>query len=107
MIEIKCKKRIGYPDTIPDRIEFIDRIATDRGRWLFFDYHESTGMMHYYRRINGFDYYIDVYLTKMSVKITIIYPKSWKWQIYRKDIDVQLLKAIFYNPRISSILGYY
>lgn len=107
MTEIKCKKLADYPDSISDRIEFIDRIATDRGGWLLFDYHESTGMMHYYRKITGFDYHINIYLTKMSIKITVIYPESWKWQVYRKDIDVQLLKAIFYNPRINYLLGYY
>jgi len=106
MTEIKCKKRIGYPDSIPDRIEFIDRIATDYG-WLLIEYQDNIGMMYYHKKINRFDCRINIYITKMSVTTYLDHPKNGRGQLYRKNVNVELLTGIFENPRIHTGIGYY
>lgn len=106
MNDIRCKLRIGYPDSIPDRIEFIDRMATKHG-WIMVEYQDNIGMMYYHKRIDNFDCRINVYLTKMSVVTYLNHPKKGKGQLYRKNVSVDLLGNIFSNPRVHSGKGYY
>lgn len=92
MTEIKCKKRIGYPDSIPDRIEFIDRIATDYG-WLLIEYQDNIGMMHYHK-IKDPNCQIKIYITKMSAIIYFDFDEI-KTQAYHKFVNVSFLKLLF------------
>ena len=104
--KIKCKLRKGYPYSIKERMEFIDRIGIKHG-WQFIEYQENIGMMYYHKSIDGFDCRINIYITKMSVTTYLNHPKKGKGQLYRKNVSPPELGKIFKNPRIHTGKGYY
>ena len=49
---------------------------------------------------------INVYPSKMTVATCLKHPRKGKTQLFRRNVDNQLLEEIFKNPRIHTRKGY-
>lgn len=52
------------------------------------------------------DIRINVYYTTGTVGTCVDHPKQGKTQLFRKNVDLQMLKTIFGNPRVHTDRGY-
>jgi len=68
---------------------------------------DNIGMISFFKKIQGFECRINVYLTTMSVTTYIKHPKKGRGQLYRKAVDPKQLNKIFKNPRQHTGIGYY
>lgn len=86
------------------RIEPGDIIAagTSAGYRLI-DFQETIGMISFAKK----DVRINVYLSKMTVATCLTHPKRGATQLFRKNVDLKMMKEIFRNPRIHTGEGYY
>lgn len=80
----------------------IDNIALSLG-WTIIDYQRKIEMASW--RKEGMR--INVYLTTMSVATCLNHPKKGKTQLFRRDVNLKTLEAIFKNPRQHTGKGYY
>ncbi len=49
---------------------------------------------------------INVYVTRMTVATCINHPQKGRTQLFRKQVDVNLMAKIFRNPRVHTKRGY-
>ncbi len=83
-------------------IEEIKLIAYEFG-YNFIDYQENIGLISFGIK----DVRINIYLTKMTVSTCLNHPKKGKTQLFRKNVNKDMLKEIFNYPRKHTGKGYY
>lgn len=87
-------------------IKEVQQMAKDHG-WNFILYSESQFMLSFGKldpkqgkmRIN-------IYCSRKTVATSLNHPKQGKTQLYRKDVKMGELRAIFINPRKHTGKGY-
>lgn len=83
-------------------IEKIDSIA-ERHNYNRIDYQENIGLISYHDGSTR----INIYLSKMTVATCLSHPIKGKTQLFRKNVDYQMLEQIFIYPRKHTGKGYY
>lgn len=83
-------------------LDVIDVLAKDEG-YFRIDFQENLGMVSYSDGVTR----INVYLTKMTVATCLNHPKKGSTQLFRKNVNYEMLKSIFANPRKHTGKGYY
>jgi len=83
------------------KLNKIYEIATIEG-WLLVDWQEGPGMVSYRKE----DMRVNVYISTMTVGSCLAHPRKGKTQLFRKAVNMGLLKQIFQNPRIHTNKGY-
>lgn len=86
---------------------YIDKVwleAIKRG-WKFLDLQKNIFMISFSRK-NGKER-INYYLTTGTVSTSMNHPTKGKTQLFRKKVDMKILKKIFQNPREHTGKGYY
>jgi hypothetical protein len=73
----------------------------------------QSGMMSFQKIISGACARLNIYYTKkgyvrktFTVGTAIRHPKQGRTQLFRKDVELDLLEKIFKNPRIHTSKGY-
>lgn len=86
------------------RIEIsdIDDIATRNGYYMIC-FQPNIGLISYYDGSTR----INIYLTKMTVATCMNHPVKGKTQLFRKNVDKEMLEKIFEYPRKHTGKGYY
>jgi len=87
------------------KIKGIKTLAKEHG-WTFHDYQENIGMISFVKVFDGDPARINIYMTKMTVATCINHPRKGKTQLFRKDVDNELMAKIFKNPRVHTHKGY-
>lgn len=98
---MKYKKLKGLPDDGKDREIVILFVAVTNG-WQVIGYQDDIKMMSFKKagmRVN-------VYTTKMTVGTCLVHPKKGATQLFRKNVNLELLREIFKNPRVHTGKGY-
>ena len=67
------------------------------------DYQENIGMVSY----SDGQTRINIYLTKMTVATCLKHPKKGATQLFRKNVNYEMLVDIFQYPRKHTGKGYY
>jgi hypothetical protein len=83
-------------------IDKIDSIAT-KNDFNRIDYQEKIGLISY----SDGDTRINIYLSKMTVSTCLNHPKKGKTQLFRKNVNINMLSEIFEYPRKHTGKGYY
>lgn len=83
-------------------IEEIDAIAKAES-FFKIDFQEQIGMVSY----SDGSTRINIYLTKMTVATCLNHPKKGATQLFRKNVNIDILKDIFNYPRKHTGKGYY
>lgn len=83
----------------------VQRIASSSG-WQLTDYQDNIKMISFKKILNGSKARINIYLTKMTVATALEHPKQGKTQLYRRNVSLECLGAIFENPRQHTGKGY-
>lgn len=75
--------------------------------WRLLDHQENIKMVSFRKWfMDGLPVRINIYLTTMTVGTFLNHPKKGRTQLFRKNVDLDLLEKIFENPRIHSNKGY-
>lgn len=64
-------------------------------------------MLSFERRVDGHRQRVNVWWTTWTVSTALWHPKKGKTQLYRREVDLPLLRRIFENPRVHTEVGYY
>lgn len=99
--EEKKLSRKHFEIKYPEKFDEIVLMAMLYG-WKVIDWQETIGLLSFKKD----DVRINVYTTKMTVGTCLTHPKKGKTQLFRKNVDEELLEKIFENPRIHSGRGY-
>lgn len=83
-------------------IDQIEEIAT-KNYFNRIDYQEKIGLISY----SDGSTRINIYLTKMTVSTCLNHPKKGKTQLFRKNVNKEMLLQIFEYPRKHTGKGYY
>lgn len=83
-------------------IEEVEKVAVKHG-YRMFDYQENIGLVRYDDGATK----INVYLSKMTVATILKHPIKGKTQLFRKNVNLQMLDEIFEYPRKHTGVGYY
>ena len=83
-------------------IDVIEALAKTNG-FHRIDFQENIGMLSY----SDGSTRINIYLTKMTVSTCLRHPKKGPTQLFRKNIDYNMLREIFKYPRKHTGRGYY
>ena len=83
-------------------IETIESIAV-KNDFNRIDYQEKIGLISY----SDGDTRVNIYLSKMTVSTCLNHPKKGKTQLFRKNVNIQMLSEIFEYPRKHTGKGYY
>lgn len=67
------------------------------------DFQENIGLISYSDGATR----INIYLTKMTVATCLKHPKKGATQLFRKNVNYEMLKEIFEYPRKHTGKGYY
>lgn len=59
-----------------------------------------------FRRVSSSNTRYNVYYTTGTVSTSLDHPRQGKTQLFRRNVDMDLLREIFLNPRIHTDLGY-
>ena len=81
--------------------KLITDLANSHG-WDEIDYQDNIKMLSF----SKLSMRINVYLTKMTVATCLDHPKHGKTQMFRRNVDIDLLTKLFKNPRHHSGKGY-
>lgn len=60
-----------------------------------------------FNRYAGGRQQVNVWYTTGTVATSLKHPNKGRTQLYRRNVDLELLAKIFDNPRIHTDLGYY
>lgn len=88
------------PYKIP--LEEIDKVAKAE-EFFRIDLQENIGMASYSDGATR----INIYLTRMTVATCLTHPKKGPTQLFRKNVNISMLKEIFAYPRKHTGKGYY
>lgn len=88
------------PYRIP--IDVIEALAKSEG-YHRIDFQENIGMLSYSDKSTR----INIYLTRMTVTTCLKHPTKGATQLFRKNVDYEMLKKIFQYPRAHTGKGYY
>lgn len=88
------------PYKIP--LEVIDALAKAEN-YFKIDFQENIGLVSY----SDGQTRINIYLTKMTVATCLTHPKKGATQLFRKNVNTEMLKEIFEYPRKHTGKGYY
>jgi hypothetical protein len=83
-------------------IDTIEEIAV-KNEFNRIDFQENIGLISY----SDGDTRINIYLSKMTVSTCLNHPKKGKTQLFRKNVNKQMLSEIFEYPRKHTGKGYY
>lgn len=83
-------------------IDVIEALAKDKG-FHRIDFQENIGMLSY----SDGSTRINIYLTRMTVATCLTHPTKGATQLFRKNVDYQMLTEIFEYPRKHTGKGYY
>lgn len=83
-------------------IDVIEALAKDNG-YNRIDFQENIAMLSY----SDGSTRINIYLTKMTVATCLQHPKKGATQLFRKNVNYEMLKEIFVYPRKHTGKGYY
>lgn len=83
-------------------ISEIKEISEKEGYDLI-DYQENIGLISFGKK----DVRINIYLTKMTVSTSLNHPKKGKTQLFRKNVNKEMLIKIFEYPRAHTGKGYF
>lgn len=83
----------------------IDRIKelSEKYNYNLIDYQENIGLISFGQDSTR----INIYLTKMTVATCLNHPKKGKTQLFRRNVNEQMLEEIFEYPRKHTGKGYY
>jgi len=82
-------------------IEEVEKVATSED-YFRLDYKEDQGMVSYSDGATR----INIYLTTMTVATCLNHPKKGKTQLFRKGVNLKMLREIFEYPRKHTGKGY-
>lgn len=82
-------------------IDIIEKAALAED-YFRIDYQEDKGMISY----SDGQTRINIYLTTMTVATCLNHPKKGKTQLFRKNVNLKMLKDIFECPRKHTGKGY-
>lgn len=82
-------------------IDIVDKAAIAED-YFRLDYQEDKGMVSY----SDGQTRINIYLTTMTVATCLNHPKKGKTQLFRKRVNLSMLKEIFEYPRKHTGKGY-
>jgi hypothetical protein len=82
-------------------LEVIDALARSEN-YNQIDYQENIGMVSY----SDGETRINIYLTKMTVATCLKHPKKGATQLFRKNVNYEMLHKIFQYPRLHTGKGY-
>lgn len=88
------------PYKIP--LDVIDALAKTEN-YFKIDFQENIGLVSY----SDGQTRINIYLTKMTVATCLKHPKKGATQLFRKNVNMEMLKQIFEYPRKHTGKGYY
>lgn len=71
-------------------------------KWLFLTWQDDIKMLSFKKD----NMRINIYTTTMTVGTCLTHPRKGKTQMFRKQVDYDLMENIFRNPRIHSGKGY-
>lgn len=90
------------PPMLKDKAKGIRKIARREG-WEIIDDQTNIFMLGFVRGIER----INVYYSKMTVATCINHPTKGRTQLFRKGVNMDLLKKLFVDPRYHTDMGYY
>jgi hypothetical protein len=88
------------PYKIP--IDVIEALAKSE-KYFRIDFQENIGMLSY----SDGQTRINIYLTRMTVATCLNHPTKGATQLFRKNVNYEMLKEIFEYPRKHTGKGYY
>lgn len=97
--------KTGEKITIAKKEEII--ALSKKYNWQLHEYQENIQMLSFIRIIFPRRARINIYLTTGTVGTIIEHPKKGSKQLFRKKVDMNLLRHIFRNPRTHTGKGYY
>ena len=106
LFQNKAYKPYLNTDNVEQRFIRCNELSNSFG-WRLHEYQDNISMAIYTKEIDGFKCKINIYLTTMTVTSYMNHPKKGRGQLYRKNINYNLLEKIFRNPRQHTGKGYY
>ncbi len=83
-------------------VEELRLIAKQNG-WKEIDHQENIGMISFTRNEHE---RTNVYYTKGTIGTCVNHPRQGKTQLFRRRVDLKLLRKIFAKPRVHTPMGY-
>lgn len=90
------------PPMLKDKSKGIQKIARREG-WEIIDHQTNVFMLSFVR---GFQT-INVNYSNMEVVTNINHPKKGRTRLFRKGVNMDLLRKLFVDPRYHTDKGYY
>jgi hypothetical protein len=88
-------------------IQEVKEIAKETN-WKFLDYQKNIGMISFIKKDEKIgNARMNIYLTKRTVATVLDHPTKKRQQLFRKKVDMKLMKKLFVNPRLHTGIGYY